>query len=113
MDSLQNEFSNAVQFILIGYTGSQYGSRLKKEPDDKPIRTLFERIKKVEKLNLSIAYDSLFFHRFNIGACPYIIVVDPTGIVQGITTSLSSDELKSLLARKKISLRKAYRKGER
>jgi alkyl hydroperoxide reductase subunit AhpC len=105
-DSLQKKFSKQVRFILVGYTGSQYTHR----SDDKPIRALYEKLRERLKIDLAVAYDSVLFHRFDIGACPYMIIVDPAGIVRGITTELNEKNLKELIARKSTTLQKAYNK---
>lgn len=108
MDSMQKAFSANVSFLLIGYTGSQYVKR----SDDKAIRKLYEMNRKRLKLNLSIAYDSLIFHQFKILACPYIIVIDPQGIVKAISYKLSENDLIDLIAGKPVDLPKVYRKDE-
>ena len=108
IDSLQSVFAGQVKFLLVGYTGSQYTKR----SDDKPIRKLYDMNRDMERLSLSIAYDSVLFHRFKIGACPYIIVIDPNGIVRGITWSLTAKDINNLLTGTPVKLPRAYRKGE-
>lgn len=83
-DSLQKKFSNQVRIMLVGYTGSQYTHH----SDDKPIRELYEKLRVRLHIDLSIAYDSVLFHQFEIGACPYIVIVDPSGVVRSITTGV-------------------------
>ncbi len=104
MDSLQKKFQSKAKVVLIGYTGSQYT----KKSDDKPIRFLFEMNRKRLNLNLTIAYDSVFFHKFHIGACPYIVVVDPNGIIRGITTEFTQEDFKNMMLGKPVELTKAY-----
>jgi thiol-disulfide isomerase/thioredoxin len=107
-DSLQKKFSKQVQFILVGYTGSRYTHR----SDNKPIHELYRKFRKRLNIDLPIAYDSLLFHRFDIGACPYIVIVDPKGIVRGVTTRLNEQNIKDLLSNKIPELDKAVnRKG--
>lgn len=107
-DSLQKKFPKQVQFLLVGYTGSRYTHR----SDDKPIHELYGKLRERLHIDLPIAYDSLLFHRFDIGACPYIVIVDPKGIVRGITTQLNEQNIKDLLSNKIPDLDKAVnRKG--
>jgi thiol-disulfide isomerase/thioredoxin len=105
VDSLQREFKGKVQFLMVGYTGSQYTKR----PDDKAIRKLFDYNRKIGHLDLPIAYDSVFFHRFDIRPTPYIIVVDPKGIVRGITIYLTAENINDLMANRQVELPIAYR----
>jgi len=107
-DSLHKKFSKRVSFILVGYTGSRYTHR----SDDKPIHELYGKLRERLHIDLPIAYDSLLFHRFDIGACPYIVIIDPKGIVRGITTQLTKQNIKDLLSNKIPELDKAVnRKG--
>jgi len=107
-DSLRKQFSKQVSFLLVGYTGSRYTHH----SDDKSIHDLYGKLRKRLHIDLPIAYDSLLFHQFDIGACPYIVVVDPKGIVRGITTQLTAQNIKDLLSNQIPQLDKAVnRKG--
>ena len=107
-DSLGARFSKQVTFLLVGYTGSRYTHR----SDNKPIHELYGKLRERLHIDLPIAYDSVLFHRFDIGACPYMVIVDPKGIVRGITTQLTEQNIKDLLSNKAPVLEKAVnRKG--
>lgn len=107
-DSLQKQFPAQLKVILVGYTGSRYTHR----NDERAIKTLYERIRKQSAIDLVIAYDSVMFHRFEIGACPYIIVIDPKGIVRAITTEIDQRQFTALLAGRRPQFDKAVnRKG--
>src|SRR5436190_7179722 len=62
MDSISRKYNDKMQFISVGYTGSQY----EKTPDDKAIRLLYERLRKKLDLHFTIAFDSVLFHQFGI-----------------------------------------------
>ena len=109
-DSLQKEFASRVQVLLVGYTGSQYSQR--KGPDQDRIQKLYEQVKKRLNVSLPIAYDSTLFHKMDITACPYLVVINPAGVIQGITTSLSAKELRALMNNEKVVLGRAYRQWE-
>ncbi len=109
MDSIRKAFSDRVAVVMVGYTGSRYSKR----SDDKMIRKLYEENRKEQNLDLPIAYDSVLFHRFNIGACPYIIVLDRDSKVVAITTSINAKQLEELLMGNSPVLQKAYRRDER
>nr|WP_199078234.1 TlpA disulfide reductase family protein [Pedobacter sp. ASV19] len=104
MDSLQKTFEGKVKIILVGYNGSKYT----KQSDDKMIRALYERNRIEGKLNLTIAFDSLLFDRFDIYATPYIIIVDPNGIVKAKTSKVFEKDLEDLLTGKPVALKPAY-----
>lgn len=109
MDSIRRDFSAHVEVIMVGYNGSRYSKR----SDNKLIRKLYEENRKERHLNLPIAYDSVLFHRFNIGACPYIIVLDRESKVVAITTAINAKQLEELLKGNVPTLQKAYRRDER
>ncbi|MCO5950990.1 TlpA family protein disulfide reductase [Mucilaginibacter flavidus] len=104
-DSLQQKFPEQVKVLLVGYTGSQYTHR-----PDNSIRTFYKDLRKRLHIDLPIAYDSVAFHRLAIGACPYIIVVDPKGIVRGVTTRIESRDMTVFLAGRQPVLEKATNK---
>jgi thiol-disulfide isomerase/thioredoxin len=108
-NELQNKFTAEVQFILIGYTGSQYDP---KRRSYKTIRSLYERVRQKEHLSLPVAFDSLLFHRFKITGCPHIIVIDPMGIIRGITYSLNAANISDFLSGKQPKLPKVYDQNE-
>ncbi len=108
MDSIYRKHRDSVSVLLVGYTGKRYSGR----SDHVLIRKLFEQTRREEKLILPIAYDSLLFHRFNIGACPYLIVLDRKSKVMAITTSISNTQLEDLMRGKQANFRKAYRRDE-
>ncbi|RDC54139.1 hypothetical protein DU508_23180 [Pedobacter chinensis] len=109
LDKMRETFNKKVIFLLVGYNGSRYTKR----SDDTAIRKLYEMNRLDQHLNLAIAYDSVMFHQFDIGPCPYMIIVDPKGIVRAITTSLSEPDLHNLMENKPVVFNRAYRRGER
>ena len=94
-DSMQKEFSDRLQFLLVGYTGSQYMPKW--GPDDKHIKSEYEEFRQKENLQLAIAFDSTLFHRFDIGGCPFEIIVDPNGIVRGVTYEIDRKDIQDFL----------------
>jgi thiol-disulfide isomerase/thioredoxin len=103
LDSLSNQFSTEVSFMLVGYTGSRYAHH----PSNTEIHELYPKLRKRLNVDLPIAYDSVLFHKFEIGACPYIVVVDPLGVVRGITTHLSEQNMRDFLTGRKPDLERA------
>ncbi|MFA6245318.1 MAG: TlpA disulfide reductase family protein [Mucilaginibacter sp.] len=107
-DSLQKKFREQLKVVLVGYTGSRYTHRT----DEQEIKKLYDRVRKESNISLPVAYDSVLFHRFDVGPCPYIVVVDPHGIVRAITTDIDQRQFTALLRGKKPKFDKAVnRKG--
>lgn len=111
MDSLQSRLRHNAQVMLVGYTGRQYRPAAG-ESDEKKVKELYEKVKSRANLSLPSAFDSTLFHRFDIAPCPYIIIVDPEGIVRGVTSRLSYSQMDSIQRGLPVKLRKAYTNGE-
>lgn len=92
-NSLQKRFSDKLQFLLVGYNGSQYTGK----SDNIAIRVLYDRIQRKENLAVPVAYDSVLFKKFDIGPCPYIVLVDGLGIIRAITYSLNDTLIEAFL----------------
>lgn len=105
MDSLQRALAPKVQVLYVGYTGSEYTGTV----SESAIKALYERVCANQNLKLAMAYDSTIFDRFNIGPCPYIIIVNPEGIVKGVTTRISKNAMDSLMAGYDVRLHQATR----
>jgi hypothetical protein len=110
INKLRKQFANQVEFLLIGYTGSQYSFDL--IPDSKTIKDLYENIKRKQNLDLPVSYDSVLFNQFDIGPCPYVIIIDDKGIVRGITYSITSDDIKDFLNGKNPVLASAFNRRQ-
>lgn len=109
MSAMQEKFKDKAQIIMVGYSGSQYTKRSEKEL----IRSRFEITKKDYNLNLVSAYDSLLAPRFDIWTTPYIVIIDPKGIVKGITYKLTEENLNDLMLNRPVDMPKAMRRAER
>ncbi|QQL49891.1 TlpA family protein disulfide reductase [Mucilaginibacter ginkgonis] len=102
LDSIKRSITS-VNFLLVGYTGSQYGHK----KGDAAMHKLYPELRERFHLDIPMAYDSLLFHKLAIGPCPYVVILDPRGIVRAITTEIKSDDLKMLMAGGHPSLDKA------
>ena len=96
MDSIQKMHPDQLQVMMVGYTGSQYVGTLGCT-DNERIRTLYVKVRKEANIQLPTAYDSAFFHRFGIEGCPYIFIIDPKGIVRGMTHFLTKENIQDFL----------------
>lgn len=90
LNDLQNEFGNKLQVLLVGINNYKY---------NKDIKGLFERIRVRQSLTLPIAYDSVMVNQLNVKTVPYIVVIDPKGIVRALPKSgeLNSEMLRVLM----------------
>eukprot|EP01132_Coremiostelium_polycephalum_P021769 gene21769-25834_t len=111
MNQMQAHYKDSLQIIMVGYTGSQYHPATP-IPDDQTIRKLYEINRKSEKLNLTVAYDSTLFHRYDIGGCPYLIVINPKGIIKAITTRITRQQIDSLRNNFAVHLKEAYTRSQ-
>ena len=84
MNELNTKYHEKLQVILIGKPGYD-------------IEKMYEKFRKKEVLSLPISYDSTLFNKFRIRIVPYVIVVDPTGIVRAITIKLSMKDFETFL----------------
>lgn len=111
MNHLQSLYKDQLQIIMVAYTGSQYRP-MTKEPDDKLVRKLYEMNRKDQGLKLTVAYDSTLFHQFDVGGCPYLVIINPEGKVKAITTWIDKSRIDSLRNNMEVHLKKAYNRTE-
>jgi len=109
LDSLQKEMFEQCTFVQVGYTGSQYTKRT----DNERIRRLYSRTRQNAGISLITAYDSTTFHYLDIEECPYILIVDPRGIIKGITYAVTRQQLKDAFAGRFVTFEKAYTRTQR
>ena len=92
--------------MLVGFNGTakqKYGS------DNNEIKSLYKKIKEKAHLSLAYTFDSVFFKQNDIAACPFIIIIDPQGIVRGITYELTYQNLLDLTNGHSVNFPKVYR----
>jgi hypothetical protein len=68
------------------------------------IEQLYEGLRKKQNLELTVAYDSVLVDKWNINAMPYIIIIDPDGIVRAITDGrdMTQEKIQDLIDRKNV-----------
>jgi thiol-disulfide isomerase/thioredoxin len=108
---LQRRFDDKLKIFMVGYTGSQYHP-LDRKPDEKSIKKLFSRIRKVSNITIPAAFDSTLFHKYDITGCPFIVIVNPNGIVKAITTHIIAEQIDSLQQNLTVHLSAAYTQSE-
>ncbi|MES2276002.1 MAG: TlpA disulfide reductase family protein [Bacteroidota bacterium] len=101
VSALQNQFVDKVQFIMVGI-----------QDKENQIQPMFERFRKRENLLMPCAFDSTLAKRWDIYTAPYIIIIDPEGIVKAITGSIHANDIESFLSNKVPPLGKVFRVHE-
>jgi len=101
VSKLQQSFSGQVQFMMVGI----------QDPENQ-IEAMYAKYRVKKQLVMPCAFDSSLARRFDIYTAPYIIVIDPAGVVQAITYSLSAEDIEGFLSGHPPRLAKAYRMHE-
>ncbi len=97
IDKLQRKFGTHIQFVLIGDNSwAAFG---------KDLEGLYERMRRLQGLELPILYDSVMVQRWGIRMMPHVIIIDPQGIVRHITlaTELTETKLQALISGEKVA----------
>lgn len=98
----QKKFGDKVQFMMVG-----------QQDKENAIQAIYAKFREHQSLKMPCAFDStLYLHRFSIWGAPYIIIIDPEGIVRGITDNVDSEDIASFLKGEIPKLQPAYRHDE-
>lgn len=110
INAYQKKYADKLQFLVIGA-----------EPKDPnvywakvDIRALYEKYRKGLNLQMAYGFDSALANRMGVASNPWLIIIDPQGIVRYVTHGLGGREanLVDILAGKPVQLDKAYRDDE-
>jgi thiol-disulfide isomerase/thioredoxin len=101
VSKLQQEFGEKVQFMIVGV-----------EDREGQIEPMYAKFREKERLVMPCDFDSLLATKWDIYRAPYIIVLDPKGLVRTITYSLSASDIEGFLDGHPPQLPKAYRVHE-
>lgn len=108
MNDLHNQFKEKVQLIMVGGYSDQPGSdkyyRVTKE--------IFNKKKKDLNLQFTVAFDSIANRLYYADRLPYILVVNPEGVIVAKTTRISENQLFQLMEGKKPAFERAYSLNE-
>jgi thiol-disulfide isomerase/thioredoxin len=103
LNELNKAYANKVQFLLVGYTGSFNGIHPSSQGR---VQKLYEAVKKRKKLDLPIAFDSVLWDKYNLQVAPYLVIVNPNGIIKAITSEVTAANIEDLIAGKSPDFRK-------
>jgi len=73
---------------------------------------IYDNVVKKENLNLPCAFDSGISKKWDVFFVPFIVVIDPKGVVRAVTTNIGDDKIDSLLKGFSPQLRTAIRGHE-
>lgn len=95
VSALQQQFKDDVQFVLVGENDTKH---------NKGIETLYEKLRIKHDLRLASAYDSVLVNKWGISSMPYVIIINPAGIVQAITNGsvMEAEKIADLIAGKEV-----------
>lgn len=102
MNNLQQKFKGKVNFLMIG-DNSKYSKESKK---------LYEIHQKKHNLKLTMAFDSTSFDKLALAAVPFILVINPKGVIVAKTISLDSAQLHAFISGNKPEYKYAVSRGE-
>jgi len=109
MDSLAAKFKDSVQVIMVGATNPGYGNVKKITATTK---NLYKHLEEVYHLKFTVAYDSTFFVKYNVGALPQIFVINPEGKIVAKTVHIDDAQVIQLLHGKTPEFEKSFSKDE-
>lgn len=104
LSKLQELFKEDARFVLIG------NNAVVSSGSTNQIEALFQKIKAKNNLQLISAYDSTLFNHWKIRGVPYLLIIDPDGIVRYITTGsdVNEEKVRDIIAGKPTSLAEVY-----
>lgn len=99
INSFYETLGDEMNFILIGSIRKEY----------KQVEEFYDRMAAKQKLTVPVAFDSVLMRKWQIYSVPYILIIDPQGIVQYITggRNLTLEKLRMIMAGKEVDI---YRK---
>ncbi len=108
-NNFQKEFGKQLQVLLVEQLEPTGKAQREKDPNW-PAETyaVYEKIRQRQHIDLPIAFDSVLYKQYEIAGMPYIVIVDPEGIVRFITSSLTRENVADILSGKKPALTAAY-----
>lgn len=90
MNRLQQQFGEDIQFMLVGRREAEYATDISK---------VYERYRDKMQLQLASAYSTDLFVSWQVTAVPYLLIIDPQGVVRAVTDGrdMTEEKLQALL----------------
>lgn len=99
INEIQQEFSNEIQFLLVGIPNSR---------DSEAIQKLYSKHQQKLMLDIPIVFDTTLAQRFHVRTVPHLVVVDPNGVVKYITTMVNREEVQKIINNENPALLQAF-----
>lgn len=96
VNQLQQIFKDEVQFLLVGTNTKKWNGNIEK---------VFDKLSEKQGWNMASAYDSVLGRSWGVPSVPYIVIVDPEGIVRHITDGrdMTKEKIQGLVEGKEVS----------
>ncbi|WP_299568441.1 TlpA disulfide reductase family protein [uncultured Pedobacter sp.] len=106
MDKIAKKFKEKVQVVMVGIASAKNKHYyLNKE--------LMEVRRRALGLSFTVAYDTSAMTKYDARAIPYILVVNPQGIIVAKCTSVSQEQISELLEGKQTAFNRAFSAHEK
>jgi thiol-disulfide isomerase/thioredoxin len=96
VNNLQKNFQRDVQFLMIGVI----------RKDKRTIESLYGKMRNKYELKLPVSFDNKLHFSLGVNGLPFIIVIDPEGIVRAITSELTPKMLNDFVNNRQTIFRK-------
>jgi thiol-disulfide isomerase/thioredoxin len=98
---IQKEMGGCVQVLLVGLNYPRTWSAEEKahpgHSGDYFFRTLYKQIRERDSIDIPIAWDTMLFKRFQGQSVPYTIIVNPSGLVEVMTSGITKSQLEAIM----------------
>jgi thiol-disulfide isomerase/thioredoxin len=84
MNELQKEMGGKLQIILLGW-------------DDPYIRPMYEKLRKLKKIDLPISYQTRLTRQFEANGLPFLVIADDKGVVRALTYQINKKQMDTFL----------------
>ncbi|WP_316818404.1 TlpA disulfide reductase family protein [Pedobacter nyackensis] len=108
MNKLAETFKDDVQIVMIGMC-SATGEGATSE---KKTKKLYNMLEEKNGLKFTVAFDTVLQRLYGVKTVPHILIVDPAGIVNVITTGIDEATVRGLLSGNSVSVRKSLNRSE-
>jgi thiol-disulfide isomerase/thioredoxin len=107
MNKLAKDYKGKAEIMMVGYYCTKEGTANNKTKDFYAIWA------KKKSLTMTAAFDSVSFKQYGVNGVPYILVVNPEGIVVAKSREIDSALLNGFITGKKLPYSHAYSANER
>lgn len=113
MNEISSGLPDSIKLVMVGATKAEANQSESKFMEIEKItkNTYFKR-KKEYGLTFTVAFDSVLYIKYGVGALPQILIIDPTGKIVAKTTSITSKNIADLVSGGKPAFKRSYSRKE-